>query len=193
MDEVTPEGIASIREWLDLKVVTGRYSSGLARELAVCVEYRRKNIFQILDEIGALEKAPNSRSTNTKPATPLTGRLLAGLWHKHYSQAAFIPINILNHWEANDFQERIIAAVKDHDLSGKSAGLIAHEFVIGGYQERSQSGKMTGEWIVFARQDEVNYYLTLGTHLEGDEAIQKRVLACQDEFPGLRIGPQAAG
>jgi hypothetical protein len=56
-----------------------------------------------------------------------------------------------------------------------------------GYRERSQSGEITGEWIIFARQNDVNYYLTLGSHTEGDEAIRQRVLDCCAEFPNLLI------
>jgi hypothetical protein len=52
--------------------------------------------------------------------------------------------------------------------------------------ERANDGRLTGEWIVFAKQDGVNYYLTLGVH-QDDEAIWRRCKACAAEFPDLRI------
>ena len=61
-----------------------------------------------------------------------------------------------------------------------------------GYLQRGNERDLTGEWIVFAKQDGVNYYLTLGTHKKedgerDDEAIWRRCKACATEFPGLRI------
>lgn len=65
-------------------------------------------------------------------------------------------------------------------------GALIHEFVIGGYRERSESRRLTGQWIVFARPDDVNIYLTLGTHGD-DAAILQRVLGCANEFPELDL------
>jgi hypothetical protein len=69
----------------------------------------------------------------------------------------------------------------------KKIGAAVHAFVMGGYQERSNAAEMTGEWIVYACHEGVNYYLTLGTHTEGDDAILSRVRACSHEFPHLDI------
>jgi len=52
---------------------------------------------------------------------------------------------------------------------------------------RPAESATTGEWIVFAKQDDEAYYLTLGAHTEDDEAIWRRCKACASEFPGLRI------
>ena len=44
---------------------------------------------------------------------------------------------------------------------------------------------VTGEWIIFHKHNGLNYYLTLGSHLEDDAAIFARVaLACKfDKMP----------
>lgn len=182
------DGASFVRRQLDLKIVTGWYSAGLVSELVWMIENRAGNVFAIFDEIGTLESVKNARPTHTKPATAFTGQLLRGLWHKHYHQAAFIPKNIQNHWRSGQFKEFAETILKDAAIPDeKKIGYLAHEFVIGGYRGRSQSGKLTGEWIVYARQDCVNYYLTLGRHGE-DEAIRRRVLACTNEFPGLELG-----
>ena len=60
-----------------------------------------------------------------------------------------------------------------------------HELLIGGYERRFQKGRMTGEWIIFAKVDEASYYLTLGAHAEGDDKILDRIKACAAEFPEI--------
>jgi hypothetical protein len=52
MTEEPTDGAAYIRGQLDLKMVTGRYSSELVTKLMRCVEHRSASIFPILDEIG---------------------------------------------------------------------------------------------------------------------------------------------
>ena len=39
----------------------------------------------------------------------------------------------------------------------QKAGALSHAFVLDGYRERGESQKITGEWIVYARHDDVNY------------------------------------
>jgi hypothetical protein len=63
--------------------------------------------------------------------------------------------------------------------------VIAHKVVVGGYDHRARDGELTGEWIVYTCADGQNYYLTLGIHTEGDEAIQVRVIRACEEFPEL--------
>lgn len=177
-----------VRSHLDLKMGTGRYSAGLVRELVWMIENRAGNVFAVFDEIGGLEGITNARPTHTKPAAPFTRKRLSGLWHKHYHQAAFIPKNVQNHWSPGQLKELAESVLNDTAIPHeKKAGYLSHEFVIGGYRDRSQSGKLTGEWIVYARQNSVNYYLTLGRHGE-DDGIRKRALACTSEFPGLKFG-----
>jgi hypothetical protein len=55
-----------------------------------------------------------------------------------------------------------------------------------GYKERSGAQALTGEWIVYAKHNGRNYYLTLGAHGD-DQRILQRVRACCDEFPKLGL------
>jgi hypothetical protein len=103
MMEESIDGAAYIRGQLDLKMVTGRYSSLLVGQLKRCVEDRLANILPILDDIGGLEGARLTRPTRTKEPTQFTRVILDGLWHKHYVQARFIPQNVQNHWRSNKF------------------------------------------------------------------------------------------
>jgi hypothetical protein len=55
------------------------------------------------------------------------------------------------------------------------AGQLAHEMVVGGYSRRAGERRLTGEFIVYERNENgQNYYLTLGSHGEYD-AIRARI------------------
>ena len=43
---------------------------------------------------------------------------------------------------------------------------------------------MTGEWIIFAKYNEKNYYLSLGDHTSDDMILRKMIDEwCIEEFP----------
>ncbi len=183
---MTTEAHQYIREQLDCHVGRGKYSSVLVDQLADHLKQRSADIFPILNEIGGLEGAPQSYPTRTKKHARLTGKLLGGLWHKHYSQARYIPQNVQNHWGNRG---RLFAFIKsvmnDDSIPYEKKGMrIAHGFVIDAYKQRGDAKQMTGEWIVFAKHKGINYYLTLGKHGD-DEAICQRVQTCLTEFPEL--------
>jgi hypothetical protein len=63
---------------------------------------------------------------------------------------------------------------------------IADDAVRGTYIRRSENQALTGEWIIFAKHQGENYYLTLGTHDEGDgEAFARIAAQCFAEYPFL--------
>lgn len=176
-----------IRENLDLHLVNGRYSAGLVRELADMYDGRTDNIFAVFDEIAGLEGHPIARPSLTKPPSRFARPPLEGLWHKHYHQAPFIPTNVVNHWRANSFVDHLKKATSKIPVpDDKLTGFMLHEFVISGYRDRSQARRLTGEWIIYARRDERNTYLTLGTHGD-DHAIYEKVQACAKEFADLDL------
>jgi hypothetical protein len=179
---------ASAKWFLDNAMVTGRYSTDLIREFDAHVETGTANIFQIFDAIGALEGAKTARPSRTKPASEFTRRWLKGLWHKHYTQARFLAKNLEQHWKPDRLHRLVIESFGGREFFDEQAAReLSHSFVHGGYLDRSNDGRLTGEWIVFAKQDDVAYYLTMGAHTEGDDAIWRRCKACAAEFPGLRI------
>ncbi|MBA4233757.1 MAG: hypothetical protein C0465_24585 [Ralstonia sp.] len=66
-------------------------------------------------------------------------------------------------------------------------GVLAHHFA-NGYVERSQAGRLTGDWIIFAEHEGVRYYLDLATHEEGLAENAARLLkklqnSAAAEFP----------
>jgi hypothetical protein len=183
-----------VRGWLDLQLVSGRYSSRIVQQLAEMIASRSASVFPIYNEIALLEGAPHARMTGTKQFAPLKG-LLAGLHHKHYSQPSYLMKNVVNFLESKNFDSLSRKVLKDPEISENAKlNALVHKATINGYEQRSRSRKLTGEWIVYKRFHQANYYLTLATHTEGDQSILDRVLACRDEFPELALdksGPKA--
>jgi hypothetical protein len=95
--------IDEMEEWLRLRVVSGRYSAGLLRELSGHYENRTLHVHMILDEIAALEGVRGSKPSITKPATMFRGPVLAGLWHKHFMQPGYIAQNLIAALQAEGF------------------------------------------------------------------------------------------
>lgn len=54
---------------------------------------------------------------------------------------------------------------------------LSHRVVVESYEKRAMEQKLTGEWIVFAKHEEKNYYLCLATHDLGDQQIFENVRA----------------
>jgi hypothetical protein len=142
---------------------------------------------QILSSINNLEAGePHS---GIKPATEFKNPPLKGLWHKHFFSALFLATNISLALGKNGL-EKLVQEVMDPRKSGtvtpemidELAHRVAHEPV----ENRDKQGKMTGVWIIFAKQDGKNYYLCLNGHNAGDQFIYDRIMQhCLGEFPEL--------
>ena len=77
------------------------------------------------------------------------------------------------------------------------------ELIMGGYTRRAANAALTGEWIVYAKDDAgQNFFLTLARHFEciqgpremkrdwqqrSDAIIYERVAACRRDFPDLSL------
>lgn len=71
----------------------------------------------------------------------------------------------------DSFLKNHIGEVMTQDLIKK----LVHELVLKNYHQRASDKRLTGEWIVYERVDNKNYYLTLGHHAEGDDRIKERI------------------
>lgn len=168
--------IKEIEEWLALKLVTGKCSRELVCDLARHMQERTLHVHMILDEIGGLEGAPGSKPSLTKPATRFRHKPLKGLWHKHFMQPSYICKNLDNHWTP----ERL------GKLAGEPQTTWTYRIFMDGYRDRSRNRALTGEWIVFAKKEGANYYLTLGRHGD-DQKIWHRCLTCAREFGEITL------
>jgi hypothetical protein len=172
--------------WLDqVKLRIGKGSGLLRHQLAEGMRHRTINVFAVYHEIGQMEGSDPPRRTGTKPAEPLKGEL-RGLMHKHYNASSMSSfwINQRNHWKRGENQVKLDEIVHEFFRDGH-AGKLAHKLVLGAHTGRHAADQMTGEWIVYAVIGGTNYYLTLATHRESDEAVKERVRGCFAEFPEL--------
>ena len=192
MKSPTEKDVEEVDEWLKLKITTGKVSRLLVNQLACGLVNRTLHVHRIYDEIGLLEGAPCSRSTNTKPPSKFNRAPLRGLWHKHYTGPSHIINNIGLHWGKNlerftFIEDKILGTEESVELTPEIIGRTVHAFVVESFEQRNADQKMTGEWIVYAILDGKNYYLTLGAHNEDDDAIATRVRQCASEFPNLQL------
>jgi hypothetical protein len=175
-----------VDDWLrEVVLRTGKCSARLRNEIAEGMRHRTNSAFAVYDEIAYIEgSAPRSR-TGTKPPEPLR-RELRGLMHKHYraSSMSSFALNQRNHWTRPENQARLSEIVNEFFQDGHH-GKLVHQLVLGAHTGRHGASQMTGEWIVYAEIDGVNYYLTLGAHGEPAVDIRVRVQSCFEEFPEL--------
>lgn len=146
--------------------------------------------YEITDEIKYLEgKWP---TTTTPAPDSFKYEPLKGLFKKHFTSARFIPKNIINSISGREGTRkfnRIFQETEHFRGSGyvddKFVGYLAHHSTIEVYLQKIRDRSVTGEWIIFHRHNDLNYYLTLGSHDEDDSVIFKRAaMTCDfDSFP----------
>lgn len=149
----------------------------------------------VVDELLYLESG--GIPTRAKPAEPLSG-MLEGFWHKHFFEARFMVKNLAEETKKNfdilwhrDFLNARQAdpALKDENDIGRLTGLMAQTLVHGAILNRAGSlgkrrtSRLTGEWIVCAKHEGKNVYLTLAVHNEVNKSIALRIWQCGQEFP----------
>lgn len=65
---------------------------------------------------------------------------------------------------------------------------MAHAVTHGALEDRENQSKLTGEWIVFAKHQGQNYYLTLATHTTEDQHTFDEISSmAHGEFPFLVV------
>jgi hypothetical protein len=202
------DAVRHVREHLTLRLTTGACATRLLYELAghwcrmpqsFGGEPLLVDVHAVIDQIGEMECAQNSRAVATKAASRFDTGPLEGLWHKHWFQASFMPQNLANEMEKHG-ESLIIKRLIDRygrdgwgsrTIDKEMVGLLAHASVFGALEHRTgnarRGGKsrLTGEWVVFAKSEGRNIYLTLGGHEEPNEAILDRCLPAVREFREL--------
>ena len=183
------DAFSQMREWLALKMQTGRFSGLLNMQLAALCITRTAHVHSILDQIGSVERL-REIDGGAKRATQFLHPPLKGLWHQHWFEPGFLGQNLINDLRSGD-ADQLLIDVSDATNWGDDIGRFAYDLVIGRYQAKYKACNMTGELIIFAKVDDINYYLTLALHREsenrreGDLRIFERVKGCLEEFPQI--------
>lgn len=150
------------------------------------------SIYYILDEIRYLERI--TKTTKTKKEDKLKGQYLRGLWHKHFYSDRFFYRNIINYLEmekkTNSKLDKMIDEVfqssESDYIADEIINLLAFRLTDEPFRNKILRGICTGEWIVFAKSNNRNYYLVLGQHND-DENIYKLIKRyCLVEYPDLK-------
>ena len=145
--------------------------------------------YLVINEIKALENLRPSMQTKTE--AEFRGEHLKGLWHKHFlaDLPSVIATNILNQLGKNGIRN-ISREVLDPNISPvitkEMLDELTHKVVVESLEKRAEQDKLTGEWIVYAKENNSNYYLGIWRHDAGDEKIAKAIKdTCMPEFPFL--------
>ncbi len=124
---------------------------------------------------------------------PFKGDILGGFFKTHhgsYSSYGYsIVRNIHEYWFKNkkirstllsDYQE-IVNKYGEQNISAIMSTMHTKAMHV-----KATTGELKGEWLIYRRFSNRNYYLCLATHDEGDEVIRKMKLdPCLVEFPEL--------
>lgn len=117
---------------------------------------------------------------------------LTGLYKKHFMSARFLPKNLINFIRSKDGKtqfnkawDEAKALSRSEYIDEKFIGYLTHRITVDPIQIKSSSKTMTGEWVIFHKHEDKNYYLTIASHNESNDQIYARVsLACQiDKLP----------
>ncbi|UPT96056.1 hypothetical protein J4G48_0044495 [Bradyrhizobium barranii subsp. apii] len=172
-------------EMIKVHMRAGRYSNLFVRQLSLGWITRRLHVPMILDEVALLEGTEGTRRSIMQPEELLRPPL-HGLWHKHFMQPSFIGRNLAHVWTKKRLEQ-----LRQQNLPAEQ---LLHHMAFGGYSLRTgnvppdekQEPEATGEWIVFAKHEGRNYYLTLGRH-HRDKTVWHLCRHSACEFPELEI------
>lgn len=171
------------------KIANGRYSALFVVNLMLLDIVDGEDPHQVIDEIKSLEGV--GRPLQTKEASEFKGDKLKGLWHKHFMPAlpSVMAHNITNHLGKNGTSrivEEVLDPRKSPAITKEMIEELSQRIVEGSIEERATQGKLTGEWIVYAKEFDGNYYLGIWRHDAGDEVIAQTIKStCVPQFPFL--------
>ncbi len=162
-----------------------RIGSVLLAQLRESELTRLFSIFNVTDELKVLEGllAPGA----TPDASPFNHPPSIGLHKKHFTDPRFLVQNLSNFASSKKPKakehrrktwNKAVASSQAGTVDHAFAGAYVHATVIDAFQEKVESRSMTGEWVVFKKQTQGNFYFTLAGHKETNEAIYERVALC---------------
>jgi len=185
--KITNEGLSLFADQIGISnAYRERVSELLILDLFIYVTQLGVSPQDILEELVNLENGDGN--TQTKPATEFRRPLLAGLWHKHFFCHHFLVQNIQNALKGGKLHE-LINNVMDPSkatINKEMISELAHRVTNEPVENRANAKRLTGEWIIFAKNGGMNYYLCLNTHKTGDHEIANRIRDhCVREFSFL--------
>lgn len=199
-----PEQFILLREILahEIKqvIVSGKVSRRLFEQLLNFQGTRLTPAYKyVLREILALENGSGAQCTSiTKEETALRGGELRGLYKKHF----FVPslhmgINMMNVLKLNNDKSQVFEclmkqAMNKYSLNEESTDetrMKVSKSFTNNLMEMYDKKKKTGDWLIFVKYQDINYYLCIVPHRQSqddDIKIRKTCDLCiANEFPFL--------
>lgn len=147
----------------------------------------------VLSEIAALE----TLGPQSVLKAPIQNRHppLKGLWHKHFREPVMrsIAMNVLKALKKGP-GPFLSGKQRDSERKGKASPVplsdvdaIGDDMIYGNIQRLQDKQAMTGDWLIYARHEDKNYYLCIGPHETGTHATLRKLIdsVCCVEFPFL--------
>lgn len=192
-DFETYSKIIRIKEIVKIdKTIKDRYSLSFLLDVFLAFENGSLNIEAVMHEIRFLEGL--EETSRTKDATQFRRSPLKGLWHKHYFDGSISALaqnvkNALGNYGMPYFEsmlEEAKASGEERLVTPEDVPHIVNDVVTSNLQRRHADQKTTGEWLIYAVHENVNYFLCLAKHGEEDDKIRTRIdSTCVHEFPFL--------
>ncbi|MEM5389292.1 hypothetical protein VSR68_37910 [Paraburkholderia phymatum] len=174
------------------RAAPGRYSFLLAVSLFGAFKSGLQNPHTVVREIMALEAG-----TPTGLKAPIQNRHppLKGLWHKHYLQDGLrsMAMNVqqgLKRYGMPYFQQKIKEAQETGEeryVTVEDIEALSSDVIHGNLSRLRADERYTGEWLVFARHEGLNFYLCIATHDKSTHDHIRQLIdnVCCMEFPFL--------
>lgn len=141
---------------------------------------------EILNLIENLEISAEENLFNRKNS-PFEGKGISKTHHGAFNTlGASLIINVRNYWFKKNGQLQKDKESEFDEIHNKynlgTITSIQHAM----HQKAIHSKQLTGEWLIYKRYNDINYYLCLAKHNEGDQEIyDSKILKCFQEFPEL--------
>ncbi len=166
------------------RLIPGRYSHLFLLNLYSMEKHQGIPPDLVTQEIKSLEQGSQSYM---KPETPYKRKPLRGLWHKHFfaSLPSTVAHNLSNELGRRGVRQAVETAFhpsKGDRVTPEMISDLVSAIVEKPFQKRSDEGRLTGEWIVYAKHRDQNYYLCISSHKHGDDAIagNLRTVCCRE-------------
>lgn len=185
--------LLSFAELIGLEsTIPGRYSVLLLLQLFGATQSGMLSPAKVISQIRALEGL--KENGGLKVATPFKHPPLQGLWHQHYLEDSVqsTAINIrkgLFRFGLPWVEQRISDAKASNEkgyFTLADVPQIVNDALTSNWERLKQHSALTGEWIVFAKHEGSNYYLSLSKHNGDHLSLRNQIDAiCLHEFPFL--------
>ncbi|KZD24617.1 hypothetical protein A4A58_22410 [Tardiphaga robiniae] len=189
----TSEQLAQFRAWLAVESgLDSRISKLFWLDMYLGYTVQNLNCVAVMRAIRDLEA--DEPHSGVKAATQFKHPPLKGLWHKHHYSAQWLIPNVIQGFGKNGLEKlanEIMDPAVHTVVTEQMCNELACRAIFEPLANRSSDGKLTGEWLIFAKSEGVNRYLSLGYHPTDDHASYDQVLYdrimkhCVDDFPDL--------